>query len=94
MDRPILSGYMALESWAEDFSEWDGAITGPINPQGANRFWEDPIPMIEKRAYDRIYSALEALTNAALAGLKPLPSQIEEAFNALKEHSEKDSRDV
>lgn len=56
--RPILTGYMALYEWAEDYSHWDGEITGPTNPQGANRFWEDPIVMIEKRAYDRLHKAL------------------------------------
>ena len=54
MQRPILSGYMALEGWADDYSEWDGAITGPANPEGANKFWESPIPMIETRALDSL----------------------------------------
>ena len=51
--RPILTGYMVLDGWADDYSDWDGAITGPNNPTGANLYWHDPIPMIEKRAYDQ-----------------------------------------
>lgn len=57
--RPILLGYVALESWAEDFSEWDGIITGPHNPKGANLAWQDPIEMIEKRAYDEAFARAE-----------------------------------
>lgn len=52
--RPILSGYMILEEWAEDYSDWSGAITGPVNPRGANLAWTDPIPMIETRAHDKV----------------------------------------
>ena len=33
---------------------------------------------------DRLKDALEGLTNAALAGLRPLPSQVDAGFEALK----------
>lgn len=34
---------------------------------------------------ERLRTALEGLTNAALAGIAPLPSQIQAGFDALKE---------
>lgn len=58
-ERPILIGYVALESWAEDYSDWDGHITGPVNPKGANLAWQNPIEMIEKRAYDAALARAE-----------------------------------
>lgn len=59
--RPILIGYMVLEGYAEDFSDWDGHITGPTNPKGANLYWHDPIEMIEKRAYDKVVAENQKL---------------------------------
>jgi hypothetical protein len=53
-ERPILKGYMALEDYADDYSDWSGHITGPSDPTGANLHWLDPIPMIEQRAYDEL----------------------------------------
>ena len=58
-DRPVLTGYMIIEEHADDYSDWSGHITGPVNPKGANLAWEDPIPMIEKSAYDKLRKALE-----------------------------------
>jgi hypothetical protein len=59
--RPILIGYMVLDGYAEDFSDWDGHITGPTNPKGANLYWHDPIEMIEKRAYDELVAENQKL---------------------------------
>lgn len=53
-ERPILTGFMVLDGYADDYSDWDGTITGPANPKGANLYWHDPIPMIEKRAFDEV----------------------------------------
>lgn len=58
-------GYMIFESWTENDSgkpdpneEWDGVITGPSDPTGANLAWLNPIKMIE-------YSALTAAEERA-----------------------------
>jgi hypothetical protein len=67
--RPILSGFMVLDGWAEDYSDWDGQITGPDNPRGANLHWLDPIPMIETRALDDLRRVLLRQTKALEAYL-------------------------
>ena len=60
-ERPILEGFMVLDGWAEDYSDWDGVITGPANPKGANLYWHNPIPMIERRAYDSLRARVAEL---------------------------------
>lgn len=63
--RAPLVGYMILEDWCDDMSDWSGMITGPQDPTGANLAWENPTKMIEFKAYesekaraDRIYNVL------------------------------------
>ena len=63
-------GYMKLESydWIDENTDqpdpkgsWDGYITGPDNPAGANLYWDDAIPMIEKSAFDELVGAYKDL---------------------------------
>jgi len=39
-------GYVAIEDYTEDYSDWTGQITFP-NPRGANIYWENPIEFLE-----------------------------------------------
>lgn len=67
-ERPVLIGYVALEEWAEDFSDWSGYITGPDNPVGANLAWQDPIQMIEMKAYDALRAERDEWKQHAAVG--------------------------
>ena len=49
-----LIGYMILEDYCEDMSDWSGVITGPQDPTGANLAWESPIKMIEYSAFEEM----------------------------------------
>ena len=77
-----LIGWMIIEDYCEDYSDWSGQITYP-DPTGANLAWQSPIKMIEHSAYevaqadiahllseyDRLQATVEKL-KAALEGLK------------------------
>ncbi len=76
MGRPVLIGYMGIEEQAEDWSDWTGVITGPANPEGANLFWEKPIPMIEKRAYDTLKAQNEILLKGLEAECICIPKSV------------------
>lgn len=52
-----LVGWMILEDYCEDMSQWDGVISFP-DPTGANLAWENPIKMIEHKAYDALKAEL------------------------------------
>lgn len=60
-----LIGYMVLEDWAEDYSQWDGSIAFP-DPEGANLHWVNTIPMIEKAAFDELKAENERLKQQSL----------------------------
>lgn len=66
--RDPFIGYMALEGWTEDENgkpdlkaDWDGVITGPHDPTGANLAWQNPIKMIEHSAYNSLIEQLNDL---------------------------------
>jgi hypothetical protein len=72
-------------SWHEEEEGEDGffsgEITGPQNPRGANLAWIDPVPFIEKFAYDEL-----ARENAEF---KKLPDWwVDRAMKAEKERDE------
>lgn len=60
--KPLV-GWMIIEDYVEDYSEWDGAIACP-DPTGANLAWESPIKMIEHAAYTELMQEAEALREA------------------------------
>jgi hypothetical protein len=74
----------------EDKMEMQAAIP---NEKLINRLeeviWKDGVHFgaleVKALADRKLVSALEGLTNAAIAGLKPLPSQVDAAFAALAE---------
>lgn len=70
--REPLVGFMVIEDYTEDYSDWSGQIAFP-DPVGANLYWQNTIPMIEKRAHD-----------AALARIKLLEEVCAELMRALK----------
>lgn len=55
-----LIGYVVIDDYTEDMSDWSGAIAYP-NPEGANLFWEKPEPFIQKSAFDAIKKENEEL---------------------------------
>lgn len=52
-DKAPLVGWMILEDYCEDMSQWDGVITYP-DPTGANLAWQNPTKMIEYSAYEKL----------------------------------------
>jgi len=81
LDDPLI-GYMILEDYAEDMSDWSGQITGPQDPTGANLAWESPIKMIECSAYDALKAENEHLREAMEYALDQL-----EMFNFAKDEN-------
>lgn len=63
--RDPLIGYMVIEDYAEDYSQWDGLIAYP-DPEGANLYWQKTIKMIEHSAYLAIQAENEKLKQANL----------------------------
>lgn len=58
--REPLVGYMIIEDYTDDYSDWSGQITYP-DPRGANLAWLNPIKMIEHTAYDALRAQVEEL---------------------------------
>lgn len=54
--REPLIGFMVVEDYTEDMSDWSGQITFP-DPTGANLYWEKPIKMIEYSAFEKMQEA-------------------------------------
>lgn len=50
MSEPLI-GWMILEDYCDDMSQWDGYISFP-DPTGANLAWQSPTKMIEYSAYE------------------------------------------
>lgn len=67
MSEPKI-GYMVIDDYDEDYSNWDGQITFP-DPTGANLHWLNPIKMIEYTAYE----ALQEQLRVAKDTLEKLP---------------------
>lgn len=57
-------GYVAIEDYTDDYSDWTGQITFP-NPKGANIYWQNPIVFIEleptMRMMDELANKLQVL---------------------------------
>lgn len=51
--REPLIGWMILEDYCDDMSDWSGVITYP-DPTGANLSWENPTKMIEYSAFEQM----------------------------------------
>lgn len=57
-------GYVEIEDYTDDYSDWTGQITFP-NPKGANIYWQNPIVFIEleptMRLMDEMAEALDEI---------------------------------
>lgn len=62
--REPLVGYMIIEDYTDDYSDWSGQIAFP-NPKGANIAWLNPIEMIEKSYADQREAELIGLLKEA-----------------------------
>jgi hypothetical protein len=62
--REPLRGFVAIEDWTDDYSNWSGSICFP-NPRGSNLHWENPIEFVEASALVAKDEELER-TKAAL----------------------------
>lgn len=56
-DHKPLVGWMILEDYCDDMSDWSGVIAYP-DPTGANLAWESPVKMIEYSAYEKLQARL------------------------------------
>lgn len=45
-DRKPRIGFVVIDDYTDDYSDWTGQITFP-NPKGANIYWQNPISFIE-----------------------------------------------
>lgn len=70
-------GYVAIEDYTDDYSDWTGQITFP-NPKGANIYWQNPIVFIELEPTMRMMKEMADALKGAQHMFKAIQNDVKE----------------